>query len=198
MSEGKRGSSAGVPRGPRGDWFALGLDLGSVSLNSVVLSPEGEILEERYTRTKGQAMETTLSVLEDVFKRYPADSIRVLGITGSGGKLLSDVIGGSFINEIISQSKSMERFHPEVRTVIEIGGEDSKLILLRRDEELGTSVISDFAMNTICAAGTGSFLDQQASRLKVSIEEFGEMTLRSEHPPRMAGRCSVFAKTDMI
>jgi len=198
MSKSKRGSSNEPARDPGGNWFALGLDLGSVSLNSVVLSPEGEILEERYTRTRGQPMETALAVLQDVLKRYPADKIKVAGMTGSGGKLLSEVIGGSFINEIISQAKSMEKFHPDVKTVVEIGGEDSKLILLKRDEELGVSVIRDFAMNTICAAGTGSFLDQQASRLNVSIEEFGEMSLKSENPPRMAGRCSVFAKTDMI
>ncbi len=198
MSDGKRGSSNGPARNPGGDWYALGLDLGSVSLNSVVLSPEGRVLEERYTRTRGQAMETALEVLQDIFKRYPAGKIKVIGMTGSGGSILSEVIGGTFVNEIIAQSKSMEKSHPEVRTVIEIGGEDSKLILLSRDEELGTMVIRDFAMNTICAAGTGSFLDQQASRLRVSIEEFGEMTLKSENPPRMAGRCSVFAKTDMI
>ena len=198
MSKSKRGSSEGAAEHTTRDYYAIGLDLGSVSLNSVVLSADGDLLEERYTRTKGQAMETTLSVLRDTFKRYPAEKVKVLGITGSGGKLLSEVIGGAFVNEIISQSKSMETYHPEVRTVIEIGGEDSKLILLRHDEELGTAVIRDFAMNTICAAGTGSFLDQQASRLNVSIEEFGEMTLKSENPPRMAGRCSVFAKTDMI
>lgn len=198
MSEGNRVSSHKPAGAKSAGWYAVGLDLGSVSLNSVVLSPEGDLLDERYTRTKGRAMETTLSVLQDISSRHPAERIKVLGITGSGGKLLSDVIGGTFVNEIISQSKSMEKFHPEVRTVIEIGGEDSKLILLGPDEELGTTVIRDFAMNTICAAGTGSFLDQQASRLDVSIEEFGEMSLKSANPPRMAGRCSVFAKTDMI
>jgi predicted CoA-substrate-specific enzyme activase len=178
--------------------FTLGLDLGSVSLNSVVLSEEGEVLEERYTRTRGLPLETALSVLQDVFKRYPETSIKAVGITGSGGKVLARLLDGCFINEIISQAKAMERLHPDVMSVVEIGGEDSKLILLEYDEELGASIIKDFAMNTICAAGTGSFLDQQASRLEVSIEEFGEMSLKSEHPPRIAGRCSVFAKTDMI
>ena len=198
MSQSLMADSNTAPDKAGGQWYSLGLDLGSVSLNSVVLSPQGEILEERYTRTRGQAMETTLSVLRDVFNRHPAGKIKYLGVTGSGGKLLSHIIGGTFVNEIISQSRSMEKFHPEVRTVIEIGGEDSKLILLEHDENLGTAVIRDFAMNTICAAGTGSFLDQQASRLDVSIEEFGQMALKSENPPRMAGRCSVFAKTDMI
>jgi predicted CoA-substrate-specific enzyme activase len=119
-------------------------------------------------------------------------------VTGSGGKLLSGLVGGYFVNEIISQAKAMENLHPDVRTVIEIGGEDSKMILLEYDKEIGATVIKDFAMNTICAAGTGSFLDQQASRLKLTIEEFGELALKSKHPPRIAGRCSVFAKSDMI
>jgi predicted CoA-substrate-specific enzyme activase len=178
--------------------LVLGLDLGSISLNSVVLSEEGEVLEERYTRTKGLAMETALSTLEDLLERYPARSFKTVGVTGSGGKMLADLLGGCFVNEIISQAKAMEKLHPDVRSVIEIGGEDSKLILVEYDRKLGATVIKDFAMNTICAAGTGSFLDQQASRLEVSIEEFGEISLKSEHPPRIAGRCSVFAKTDMI
>ncbi|HEX2977351.1 MAG TPA: acyl-CoA dehydratase activase, partial [Bacteroidales bacterium] len=90
-------------------------------------------------------------------------------------------------------------FYPEARTVIEIGGEDSKLILLEKDPVSGVSRLVDFEMNSICAAGTGSFLDQQARRIGVPIEkEFGEMALRSVDPPRIAGRCSVFAKSDMI
>jgi predicted CoA-substrate-specific enzyme activase len=185
-------------RGEHAGKLVLGLDLGSVSLNSVVLSREGKILEERYTRTRGLPMETALSVLKDVFARYPADSFEAVGLTGSGGKRLAELLGGEFVNEIISQTKAMEQLHPDVRSIIEIGGEDSKLILVDFDEELGATVIKDFAMNTICAAGTGSFLDQQASRLEVTIEEFGELALKSEHPPRIAGRCSVFAKTDMI
>jgi activator of 2-hydroxyglutaryl-CoA dehydratase len=88
--------------------------------------------------------------------------------------------------------------HPEVRTIIDVGGEDSKLILVDYDGANGHFKITDFAMNTLCAAGTGSFLDQQATRLGLTIEEFGELALRSENPPRIAGRCSVFAKSDMI
>ena len=178
--------------------YVLGLDLGSVSLNSVVLSLEGDLLEERYSRTKGLPMETSLEVLNDLFKRYPPGTFKAVAVTGSGGKILSDLLDGFFVNEIISQAKAMEKLHPDVRTVIEIGGEDSKLILVEYDKELGATLIKDFAMNTICAAGTGSFLDQQASRLEVSIEEFGQMALKSKNPPRIAGRCSVFAKTDMI
>ncbi|MDI6637365.1 MAG: acyl-CoA dehydratase activase, partial [Bacillota bacterium] len=81
---------------------------------------------------------------------------------------------------------------PDVRTVIEIGGQDSKIIILR------DGAVLDFAMNTVCAAGTGSFLDQQAARLGVPIERFGELALMSTTPVRIAGRCAVFAESDMI
>jgi activator of 2-hydroxyglutaryl-CoA dehydratase len=77
-----------------------------------------------------------------------------------------------------------------------MGGEDSKLIFIEEEED--RFKISDFSMNTLCAAGTGSFLDQQASRLGLTIEEFGQLALKSTSPPRIAGRCSVFAKSDMI
>ncbi len=80
-----------------------------------------------------------------------------------------------------------------------MGGEDSKLILLRWDEASNCPVLEDFSMNMLCAAGTGSFLDQQANSLKISIEdEFGRLAMKSKNPPRIAGRCSVFAKSDMI
>ncbi len=199
MSEARRKASIEIKDTNHGSRrYVLGLDLGSVSLNTVVISTRGEALEEHYTRTKGLPMETALSVLKDLFQRYPADSFKSVAVTGSGGKILWGLLDAFFVNEIISQAKAMEKLHPDVRTVIEIGGEDSKLILLEYDRELGATVIKDFAMNTICAAGTGSFLDQQASRLEVGIEEFGEMALKSKNPPRIAGRCSVFAKTDMI
>ncbi len=126
-------------------------------------------------------------------------SIKGIAITGTGGKLATELIGGIFVNEIIAQATSTGILYPEAKTVIEIGGEDSKLIILEKDPENGHSRLVDFEMNSICAAGTGSFLDQQARRIGVPIEnEFGNMALKSVDPPRIAGRCSVFAKSDMI
>ena len=175
----------------------IGLDIGSVSVNAVLISDSREILEDHYVRTKGQPMQAMQRVLADLLSRVPADEIHGVAVTGSGGKLASEILGCRFVNEIIAQSKATAFLHPEVRTVVEIGGEDSKLILLEQDDA-GEVRVRDFAMNTLCAAGTGSFLDQQASRLGFTIEEFGETSLKSEHPPRIAGRCSVFAKSDMI
>ena len=174
----------------------LGIDVGSVSANTVIMNDRREVLEEHYTRLKGQPLQTVLKILEEIFRRIPAEQFHSISFTGIGGKLLSELLGGHFVNEIIAQARAVQQFYPQVRTIIDIGGEDSKLILL--EEEGDRTRISDFSMNTLCAAGTGSFLDQQASRLGLTIEKFGELALRSETPPRIAGRCSVFAKSDMI
>jgi predicted CoA-substrate-specific enzyme activase len=175
--------------------YDLGIDLGSVSANTVIMEGE-QVFEEHYTRIKGQPLQTVRAVLEEITNRLGPDPFESASFTGIGGKLLSELLGGNFVNEIIAQTTSVQRLYPDVKTIIDMGGEDSKLILL--EEEGGRSKMSDFAMNTLCAAGTGSFLDQQASRLGLTIEEFGRLALKSETPPRIAGRCSVFAKSDMI
>ncbi|MBI3399030.1 MAG: CoA activase [Deltaproteobacteria bacterium] len=184
----------------------IGIDIGSVSANAVVVDENRNILEDHYTRTKGQPLETTFAVLSDVLIRFPADRIKAVALTGSAGKLIAPLIDASFTNEVIAQAKATEYFHPEARTIIEMGGQDAKLILLAQESEgqgsrvkgQGKIRIEDFQMNSVCAAGTGSFLDQQATRLNLTIEEFGSLALKSQNPPRIAGRCSVFAKSDMI
>ena len=174
----------------------LGIDVGSVSANTVIMDDDREVLEEHYTRIKGQPLQTVQKILEEILQRIPLEQFYSISFTGIGGKLFSELLGGNFVNEIIAQTRGGQHFYPRVRTIIDIGGEDSKLILL--EEEGGRFKIRDFSMNTLCAAGTGSFLDQQASRLGLTIEAFGELALKSTNPPRIAGRCSVFAKSDMI
>ena len=177
----------------------LGIDVGSVSVNTVVLTARREILEEHYTRTLGQPLATAHRILQELLSRIPSSQLSGIALTGSGGKLLAELLGARCENEIIAQSKSIEYFYPQVRTIIEMGGEDSKLISLDGDAQSSEKIkISDFTMNAICAAGTGSFLDQQAHRLDLTVEAFGKLALQSKNPPRIAGRCSVFAKTDMI
>jgi predicted CoA-substrate-specific enzyme activase len=176
----------------------VGIDIGSISANTVVLDGERNILEEDYTRTKGEPLETACKILSDLIDRYGQDSIKLVAATGMGGKLIAPLIGAVFTNEVIAQAKATEVFHPEVKTVIEMGGQDAKIILLAPDGAKGRVRMEDFQMNSVCAAGTGSFLDQQATRLGLTIEEFGRLALKSKNPPRVAGRCSVFAKSDMI
>jgi len=176
----------------------LGIDVGSISAKVVVMDERNNVVETHYVRTKGQPVETVLAILEEVVAKYSPDNFEVVATTGTGGKLIAELLGARFVNEIIAQAAGTGYFHPEVRTIIEIGGEDSKLIFVESSVQGKLPRVIDFAVNSICAAGTGSFLDQQASRMGVPIEQFGEVALHSVHPPRVAGRCSVFAKTDMI
>ncbi len=174
----------------------IGIDIGSVSLDIAVIDEKLQLLESVYERTRGQPIPALIRVLEGLEKDYPEVSGAVC--TGSGRNLIADVIGVDRENEITTQAKAIAHFHPGIRTVIEIGGQDSKLIFLEWDEKSGSSVIIDHALNEICAAGTGSFLDQQAYRLGVSIDEFSSLATRAERPATIAGRCSVFAKSDMV
>ncbi|MCF8225492.1 MAG: acyl-CoA dehydratase activase [Bacteroidales bacterium] len=176
----------------------FGFDIGSISVNTVVMDNEKNIIENRYDLCHGKPFALLLSILQSLEEKYSKERVGLIGITGTGGKLAQQLIGGKYINEIVAQSTSVADMYPDTKTIIEMGGEDSKLIIMESGEN-GVTRLSDFEMNTLCAAGTGSFLDQQAKRIGVSIEnEFGELSLKSENPPRIAGRCSVFAKSDMI
>ncbi|HUU94671.1 MAG TPA: BadF/BadG/BcrA/BcrD ATPase family protein, partial [Phycisphaerae bacterium] len=142
----------------------IGVDIGSVSVDAVLMDDGREILEEQYVRTKGQPIETCMAVLEDMLTRTPLKGVQGIAFTGSAGRLAARILGAFFVNEIIAQSKATAFLHPEIRSVIEIGGEDSKLIILHEDERTDSVQVRDFSMNTVCAAGTGSFIDQQANR----------------------------------
>ena len=178
--------------------FKFGFDIGSISINTVVMDADGNVKLDHYDYCQGKPFDKLKEILDTLGETYANDQFGEISFTGTGGKLAAQLIGGSYVNEIVAQSSSVSRLHPDIRTIIEMGGEDSKLIFM--DElDNDASRLSDFEMNTICAAGTGSFLDQQAKRIGISIEkEFGELSLKSTDPPRIAGRCSVFAKTDMI
>ncbi|HEY8392161.1 MAG TPA: acyl-CoA dehydratase activase [Capillibacterium sp.] len=171
----------------------LGVDVGSVSTNLVVMAPEGSLLHKIYLRTEGNPVGSVQKAFRQVASDFGRAKVLGAGVTGSGRQLIGAIIGADVVkNEITAHGVAALRAHPGVRTVLEIGGQDSKIILLNQ------GVAVDFGMNTVCAAGTGSFLDQQAHRLNLSISEFGEIALRSKHPVRIAGRCSVFAESDMI
>ncbi len=175
----------------------VGFDIGSISLNVAVLNADGALLEESYTRIHARPVQTALEVLGEFFGRTDAGRVALLAGTGTGARLVAELLGVPFVNEIIAQARGIRQVEPQVRTLIEMGGEESKLVFLSAGG--GAELIEDFATNTVCAAGTGSFLDQQASRLGLKIEgEFEALALQSENPPRVAGRCSVFAKSDMI
>ncbi len=171
----------------------LGVDVGSVSTNLVLLNEQGEVLEKLYLRTRGEPIAVIQEGMRMLAPAASGMEIAGVGTTGSGRRLAAVILGADCVkNEITAHAVASARVVPDVRTVIEIGGQDSKIIILR------DGAVLDFAMNTVCAAGTGSFLDQQAARLGVPIERFGELALMSTTPVRIAGRCAVFAESDMI
>jgi len=175
----------------------LGVDVGSVSTNLVVIDEKEEVLSLIYIRTKGQPINAVQLGIEqlksDLDNNYPDIKICGVGTTGSARYLSGIMVGADIVkNEITAHAVASSHVIPEVQTVLEIGGQDSKIILLR------DGIVIDFAMNTVCAAGTGSFLDHQSSRLGIPIEEFGGYALDSSTSCQIAGRCSVFAESDMI
>lgn len=172
----------------------LGIDVGSVTTKFVAIDGGGNLVASLYLRTAGQPIRAIREGLGRIAEQLPK-GVRVLGVgtTGSGRQLADAIVGADVVkNEITAHAVAALHFVPDVRTVIDIGGQDSKLILIR------DGIVVDFAMNSVCAAGTGSFLEQQAHRLGISVEELGQRALRSKNPVRIAGRCTVFAESDMI
>jgi len=172
----------------------LGVDVGSVTTKVVALDEEEKVLASLYLRTQGRPIEAIQEGLKLIQEMLPSGvEVAGAGTTGSARYLAGVVAGADTIkNEITAHAVGALHFVPDVQTIIEIGGQDSKIIILR------DGVVTDFGMNTVCAAGTGSFLDHQALRLNISIEEFGPLALQSKTPVRIAGRCTVFAESDMV
>jgi predicted CoA-substrate-specific enzyme activase len=172
----------------------LGIDVGSISVNLALTDHDGQLIYKQYLRTQGQPVQVVQAGLRELARHLGgAVAIRGVGATGSGRYLTGILTGADVIkNEITTHAVAALHCEPQAGSVIEIGGQDSKYTTLRN----GTVV--DFAMNTVCAAGTGSFLDQQAHRLGIPIEAFGEYALRAAKPVKIASRCTVFAESDMI
>jgi len=172
----------------------LGIDVGSVTTKFAVLDKDDELVTSLYLLTQGKPIVMVQQGLEQIEQRLPKDAeIRGVVTTGSARYLAGVIVGADLVkNEITSHAVAALLYMPQVQTVIEIGGQDSKIIIIR------DGVVTDFGMNTVCAAGTGSFLDHQALRLNMSIEEFSRRALNSRNPVRIAGRCTVFAESDMV
>ena len=172
----------------------LGVDVGSVTTKLAVLDKNDELIAHSYLLTQGKPIDTVQQGLKQIEQQLPEDT-RICGVatTGSARYLAGVILGADLVkNEITSHAVATLLHIPQAQTVIEIGGQDSKIIIIR------DGIVTDFGMNTICAAGTGSFLDHQAQRLNMSIEEFSQRALESDSPVRIAGRCTVFAESDMI
>jgi predicted CoA-substrate-specific enzyme activase len=177
----------------------LGIDVGSVSTNLVVLNEGAELLHEIYVRTDGRPIEVVSAGLQAI-RAALGDRIRIRGVgtTGSGRELIGELVGADTVNDEITAHKTGAMYvshtllHEPVDTIFEIGGQDSKFIAIEN------GIVVDFAMNEACAAGTGSFLEEQAERLGISIQgEFARLAFQSRHPVRLGERCTVFMEQDV-
>ena len=173
----------------------VGIDTGSVSTNVIAIDENYEVIFDRYIRTKGQPINSVKEGMGELntFLSDKDYTVRAIGVTGSGRQMIGLMVGADVVkNEITAHATATVHFHPDVHTIFEIGGQDSKIIIVK------DGIVTDFSMNTVCAAGTGSFLDHQAERLGVDIKDFGDQALLAENEVRIAGRCTVFAESDMI
>ena len=173
----------------------LGIDIGSISTKGVIIDEKNDFLAECYLWTEGNPTKATKEVLHSLQEQFDGQEYEIVssGTTGSARKLVGSMIGAQVVkNEITAHAVGTTTLHPEVRTILEIGGQDSKIICV----ENGVAV--DYAMNTLCAAGTGAFLSSQAHRLGVEVEEFGEIALKAEKAAPIAARCTVFAESDQV
>jgi predicted CoA-substrate-specific enzyme activase len=175
--------------------LALGLDVGSVSTDAVLLDEAGGIAARVYTFTAGKPLEATRRALAYFGQRFEASQICAVGVTGSGRRLVARIVGAdAVIDEITSQARGAHAAFPDVETVVEIGGQDAKFIQL---DERG--LVKDFEMNRACSAGTGSFLQEQAARLGVDLKtEFAALAQQARAPTPLASRCTVFMESDLV
>lgn len=173
----------------------LGVDIGSISTKGVIIDEQNNIIASNYLYTEGNPVDAVKRLIKDLKTKINHNEYKVVsvGTTGSARKLIGVLLNASVVkNEITAHAVGTTSIYPNVRTIFEIGGQDSKIILLNN------KIVTDYAMNTLCAAGTGAFLSSQAKRLGIDINDFGTLALQSKNRVDIAARCTVFAESDLV
>lgn len=169
---------------------ALGIDIGSTSTDLVIIGEHNELVDYQYLRTVGNPEAAVRKGLASIKERFGELVFQAVGVTGSGRERMGRMLGADAIrDEITAQAAGAAHCVPEVNTVFEIGGQDSKYI------QIEDGRVVDFQMNKICAAGTGSFVEEQAARMGIPINEFGPLALTAKNPASLGERCTVFIET---
>jgi len=172
----------------------LGIDIGSISTKGVIIDEKNNIITSSYIWTEGNPVNAVKKLINILKKDLSSEYIiKGIGTTGSARKLIGLMLKANIVkNEITAHAVGTLTFYKDARTILEIGGQDSKIILLKN------GIITNYAMNTLCAAGTGSFLSSQAKRLGIEVKDFGKYALKSKNPVKIAARCTVFAESDLV
>jgi len=176
----------------------VGVDIGSDTVKTVVLPEDGSIKRFPVLRVQARPLARAKEVFEELLHCLPIEEV-LLGLTGSGGASVAKAIGVEAVEEPVALTAAVNRFLPQVRTLIEMGRECQKLLLFEQDERTGRLLLADCDMGDRCAAGAGAFLEHMAARLNFAgIEEFAQVALRTEKPASLSGRCSVFTESDIV
>lgn len=168
--------------------YKLGLDVGSTTIKAVVLDDRDEIVYKSYERHLSRVRELALQKIEELGELLRGHRVKV-AVTGSAGLGVAKESGLDFVQEVYATAGAVKRFVPQTDVVIELGGEDAKIIFLKGALEE--------RMNSTCAGGTGAFIDQMATLLDVDLATLDELSLRHKKIYPIASRCGVFAKTDI-
>ncbi len=173
----------------------LGIDVGSISTKGVIIDKDSNIIASGYIWTEGNPLKAVKELLKILKKEFDDKEYTIVGVgtTGSARRMVGAMVGAVTIkNEITAHAVGTISRYPDVKTILEIGGQDSKIIIIR------DGIVVDYAMNTLCAAGTGAFLSSQAKRLGVKVEDFGRIAMNAKNPTKIAARCTVFAESDLV
>ena len=173
----------------------MGIDIGSISTKGVIIDEYNNIIASSYLYTEGNPINAVKKVIKEMKNEIDLDKYQVVsvGTTGSARKLIGVMLGADTIkNEITAHAIGTITLYPDVKTIFEIGGQDSKITLVNN------GIVTDYAMNTLCAAGTGAFISSLAKRLDVKIEDVSNVAFSSKNKVNIAARCTVFAESDLI
>ena len=176
--------------------LSVGIDVGSTTVKAVALADDGAVVFSRYARHGARQARTVASVLTELGQAFPDADLRA-ALTGSGAPTLAEALGLPYVQEVVANSIAVRALFPEARTAIELGGQDAKIIFFEPDPRTGELTVSNMRMNGSCAGGTGAFLDEIASLLKVAPEGYDALAAAGTTVYDISGRCGVYAKTDI-
>jgi predicted CoA-substrate-specific enzyme activase len=175
----------------------IGIDVGSTTVKTVVIKPDTKkTVFSKYERHNAGQSERVYAFLKEIFLRFPREKFR-LALCGSGGRTIAEIIHAPYIQEVVANSIAVRAFYPETRVAIELGGQDAKIAFFNYDKTAKRLVAGDMRMNGSCAGGTGAFIDEVASLLRIPVEGFESFAARGTQVYDISGRCGVFAKTDI-
>lgn len=177
--------------------FCLGIDVGSTTVKTVIVEPaSGRIIDHQYVRHNARQGITVANIVAQLSERYP-DVLFRIAVCGSGGRPVAEALQVTYIQEVVANAIAIRMCYSQVNTAIELGGQDAKIIFFDHDEQTGEAAVHDMRMNGSCAGGTGAFIDEIATLLKVPTEEFDTLAAQGTRVYDISGRCGVFAKTDI-